>query len=270
MTARAHDRRGSASLQGMGASAASKLRRDADATAPLRTLLSQWLQAQWAFIKDLPNTKYLTTLPLPRTVALSLCPPADSDLERCAYLLTWQASNASLGLFSVDSKELAVPAKVTIASAAPVQFPVSNPLAATARGSQVFWRAPHYVRAHKAQAASDPLPQGNDWLDHELRQALMIAVPYLSVHCQRFWKDATVPPPGGILVQGGRGAGKTALLDRCAATLAEHPMCLCHVSRVSGRELAGEKTKRVCVLHSVLVCCLFVGVRACRLDDELS
>ena len=66
---------------------------------------------------------------------------------------------------------------------------------------------------------------------------------------QSFWRTAAVPPPGGILVSGGRGSGKTALLERCAAYLSEHPSTACHVSRMNCRDMAGDKLKRVRAYH---------------------
>ena len=86
---------------------------------------------------------------------------------------------------------------------------------------------------------------GKEWLDKELAKALEIAMPYLAQQSQRFWKGATVPAPGGILVAGSRGSGKTALLERCAAFLASHPKTMCHVSRMNCRAMAGDKLKRV-------------------------
>lgn len=86
---------------------------------------------------------------------------------------------------------------------------------------------------------------GKEWLDKELAKALEIAMPYLAQQSQRFWKGATVPAPGGILVAGSRGSGKSALLERCATFLAQHPKTMCHVSRMNCRAMAGDKLKRV-------------------------
>lgn len=62
---------------------------------------------------------------------------------------------------------------------------------------------------------------------------------------QTFWQKTHVPPPGGILVSGLRGCGKTAVLERTAAYLANHPQTMCHVSRINCRSMAGDKMKRV-------------------------
>jgi hypothetical protein len=221
---------------------------------------------QLAYLQAIPGAAkgMGASLLVPRCAVLTLLPSAEPAIERAAFLLTWSASTTLFKLFKGDVSTLSLDS-VEVASAAPVQFPVSNPIMTVRRlARNVFWQPPPHARAHPASADS-VLPTGKGWLDHELREALRVAIPYLSTHSQHFWKGTAVPPPGGILVSGGRGAGKTALLERCAAALGEHPACMCHVSRMACREMAGDKPKKVRVLrllpHNVQEYC--VATSAC-------
>lgn len=53
-----------------------------------------------------------------------------------------------------------------------------------------------------------------------------------------------MPPPGGVLISGARGTGKTALLERAGAWLAEHPATMTHICRMDCRGMAGDKLKK--------------------------
>jgi hypothetical protein len=216
---------------------------------PLRTLLLAWLQAQHAYVSTLSHegagVAPAPSLTLPRTAVLTLLGASALGLERCSFLLTWQSSSLAYKLFTVQPANADF-SKLAVMSTSAVQFPVGNPIMAVDKWARdVFWKAPAHAKVPLA-ASQDLLPQGKGWLDSELRQALRIAMPYLSIVSQKFWKGAVVPPPGGILVSGGKGSGKSALLERCAAALAEHPSTLCHVSRMNCRDMAGDKTKKVC------------------------
>jgi hypothetical protein len=177
---------------------------------------------------------------------LSLLASPDAPIARSAFLLTFSASSTLFKVFTATCQDGHL-ANATVEVNAPVQSPISNPLMTLPHWARnIFWQAPEHAKHGNIKALHcEPLPSGKGWLDHELRQALRVAVPYLAIDNQRFWKSAAVPPPGGVLVSGGRGAGKTALLERCAAAMAEHPACMCHVSRMQCREMAGDKLKKV-------------------------
>lgn len=224
---------------------------------PLHTLLAAWIDAACHFQESVQPRRTedsdgsgfdtpppMLTLTLPKATVLTL---SGGGLPPTTFLLTFLAAGAAFKHFKFtrSSAEAAVRAK-PVAFAAPLQAPVSNPiLTARAWAREIFWQPPPHARAAAARPEEGLVPSGKGWLDKELSRALEIAMPYLALSSQHFWKDGTVPAPGGILVSGGRGSGKSALLERAAAYLSSHPATMCHVSRMSCRSMAGDKMKRV-------------------------
>ena len=220
---------------------------------PLHTFLAAWIDAACSFQEAVVppdssdggfNASPTLTLTLPKATVITL---EGAGLPPATFLLTFLAAGSGYKQFKFtrSSAEQAVRAK-PVAFSAPLQFPVSNPIMCVRSWArEIFWQPPPHARAAVLAAEPGLVPRGKGWLDKELARALEVAMPYLALRSQHFWKDGTVPAPGGILVSGGRGSGKSALLERCAAFLGSHPMTMCHVSRMSCRSMAGDKMKRV-------------------------
>lgn len=260
---------GTAHSQGNGAPAFDPLAATPDAVdldttvqKPLHTLITAWIDAACSFQESLApasaadddgfNAQPLLTLTLPKATVLTL---SGGGLPPATFLLTFLAAGAAFKHFKFtrSGAEAAVRSKA-VAVAAPLQAPVANPiLCVPSWAREIFWKPPPHARMATPRPDGGLVPRGGGWLDKELARALEIAMPYLALSSQHFWKDATVPAPGGILVSGGRGSGKSALLERCAAYLGSHPATMCHVSRMSCRSMAGDKMKRV---RPARACCL--------------
>jgi hypothetical protein len=226
---------------------------DAALAKPLRAVLRAWLQAQLDYLSALPQPEATphvahatAQLLVPRAAMLTLDSPELAAPEE--YQVSFQTPGIAFRVVALapkDALDAAVP-PLAVALGAATQFPVSNPIMCLRSWArEVFWKPPAHARPHPSTLRGPLLPQGKGWLDHELRYVLRVALPYLAVRAQPFWKSAALPPPGGVLVAGGRGSGKTALLERAAAFLAAHPATRCHVSRMSCGGMAGDKLKRV-------------------------
>lgn len=210
---------------------------------PIRKVLVAWLRAQLAFLSSAFAPEAAPSeLNLPRTAVLAFLENKQLGISaRCTFQWTLTAAKAHARVKPEDT----VLAHMTFTPVAPVPFRVSNPIMAIQRWArEVFWKAPPHAQVH-AVASGSPMPAGKGWLDQELRKILAVALPYLALDSQLFWKSSAVPPPGGLLVVGGKGSGKTALLERSAAVLAEHPTTRCHVSRINCGLMAGDKPKKV-------------------------
>lgn len=153
---------------------------------PLRALFKAWLKAQKAYLTRregvpeaaAPNAVNPAYLLLPRALPLTLIDRSAS--ERHSFLVTWQSAAAYKFFVTNPDEALAV----DVATATPVQYPVSNPILAVRKWApHVFWKAPEHARVH-APSAESLIPSGKGWLDNELQRALKIAVPYLSIHTQ--------------------------------------------------------------------------------------
>lgn len=66
---------------------------------------------------------------------------------------------------------------------------------------------------------------------------VLAALTALSFHLLQSWG---VPRPGGLLVSGPAGSGKSALLAAAARALRAHPQCLTHTVVVRCREVGPE------------------------------
>lgn len=181
-------------MQGVQGIAPLKQAADADVSVetavvpPLRALFKAWLKAQKTYLSKraavpeapAPNAVSPAYLLLPRALPLTLIEQSGGSTERHSFLVTWQSAAAYK--FFVTNPDEALGVDVT--TAAPVQYPVSNPILTVRKWApHVFWKAPAHARVH-IPSADSLIPSGKGWLDTELQRALRIAVPYLSIHTQ--------------------------------------------------------------------------------------
>ncbi|KAK9907564.1 hypothetical protein WJX75_006024 [Coccomyxa subellipsoidea] len=78
---------------------------------------------------------------------------------------------------------------------------------------------------------------GEKWAAEFVRPAMERLLPLLHDTSRRMLWAAKAPPPGGLLVCGPAGSGKTALIRKCAQALERHPLCRTHVVWVNCREV---------------------------------
>jgi hypothetical protein len=81
---------------------------------------------------------------------------------------------------------------------------------------------------------------GAGWLREAAEAALRRLLPVLGFTPRSLLQSWGVPRPGGLLVCGPAGSGKTALLAATAAVLGAHPECLTYTVTLSCRELSAE------------------------------
>ncbi|BDA47966.1 probable peroxisome biogenesis factor 1 [Coccomyxa sp. Obi] len=81
---------------------------------------------------------------------------------------------------------------------------------------------------------------GEKWLAEFVRPTMERLLPLLHHTSRRLLWTADAPPPGGLLVCGPAGSGKTALVRACAQALGRHPLCRTHVVWVNCRDVETE------------------------------
>ncbi|KAL4452226.1 hypothetical protein ABPG75_007888 [Micractinium tetrahymenae] len=81
---------------------------------------------------------------------------------------------------------------------------------------------------------------GASWLRPGTEQALRHLLPILGFTPRSLLQSWGAPRPGGLLVCGPAGSGKSGLLVAAAAALRQHPECLTYTVTVSCRDISAE------------------------------
>ena len=103
--------------------------------------------------------------------------------------------------------------------------------------------------AGEQQAAQDAVNDGGaadmlaaGWLQQPAEEALRHLLPVLATEPRSLLQSWGVPKPGGMLVSGPPGSGKSALAAVLGSVLLRHQECLTYTVVVSCRELTAEGT----------------------------
>eukprot|EP00887_Chlorella_sp_A99_P002124 scaffold21.g2124.t1 len=163
--------------------------------------------------------------------------------EPCSYVRLQQLSQSQRDLLQEADEHMATAHANGVHGSANGQLGSRGASSAEQQGEQQVAAAAPLQGAQTANGsegnASDALLAAA-WLRKPAEQALRHLLPVLGSAPRSLLQSWGVPKPGGLLVAGPPGSGKSALAALLAAALRRHPQCLTHTVVVSCRELAAE------------------------------
>ena len=137
--------------------------------------------------------------------------------------------------------------------------------AAAAAGSDASQQQQQLEQKQQQLDAAGQLQQqvgaGADWLRGPTEAALQHLLPVLGFTPRSLLQSWGAPRPGGLLVCGPAGSGKSAVLSAAARALQRHPECLTYTVTLSCREVSAEGASQAQaqILPKVLCCLLLLG-----------